>query len=207
MRILISGFEPAFGIKRTPSGEIAELYGRTPHSRHEFHGCVLPQLFRKSFDVLMNHVTTVEPELLVMVGAHSGSSIRLEKMAINYEHDSSGDNSKIPVFDRHINTSGNPAYETNLNLRKIKMELDDLGVRTIMSYHAGTHVCNSLYYQVLEHICSEASPLKCLFIHVPFTPDFGVPISDSNYGSFRQLVRNFGLVTDVVAAVAGNSRG
>ena len=47
MRFLITGFEPQFGIKKTPSGEIAKLWasGMISVPGVEVKAVVLPQVF------------------------------------------------------------------------------------------------------------------------------------------------------------------
>ena len=53
MRILITGFDPQWGIKKTPSGEVAKLWanGDLQVPGIETHAVVLPQVFGKSAEM------------------------------------------------------------------------------------------------------------------------------------------------------------
>ncbi len=189
-RFLISGFEPIFGIKRTPSGELVKSIasGSIILPSIQISGVVLPQIFRRSFEILKHHITTDKPDYIIMLGASpKASGVRLEQFAINIEDSRSGDNSRIPVFNRFIYPESPAAYSTSVDLKWLLHKLKTKNIPSEISYNAGTHTCNSLYYEVLHHIKSCDLPTKALFIHIPFTADFGVPVSGGDFDNFHEL--------------------
>lgn len=204
MKMLVTGFEPSYGLKRTPSGECATLLDRNLVLGCEITGLVLPQVFRKSSEMAINAIDAIKPDIVVCLGAYLGNDIRLERLAINFEDDRSGDNSKIPAYDRKISISGAVAYETNVDCRSLSAKLLDSAVRNHISYNAGTHVCNSLYYSVLEYITTRSSDVKCIFVHIPFTVDFGLPGIESHHDNFRHLVKDVKSTIGAVVETVGN---
>ena len=37
-----------------------------------------------------------------------------------------------------------------------------------ISYHAGTFICNEIYYRALEYINNNKLNIKCIFVHIPY---------------------------------------
>jgi pyroglutamyl-peptidase len=179
MRVLLSGFEPSWGIKRTPSGELAKVWaeGALAVEGVDVRSVVLPQLFGRSADMLWSDVVAFRPHAILMFGAtQKNDPIRLERFAINVENSPMGDNSRIPVKERPVIHSGPPAYEGTLPAAWLVDRLKEAGVDAKPSYHAGTHTCNSIFYHIMHrlHISPIGHPVGAGFIHVSFPNEFGV---------------------------------
>lgn len=177
MKILISGFEPSWGIKKTPSGEVAKLWsdGTLKVDGVEVHGIVLPQLFGKSTRIVVGEIGSFAPDAVVMYGAtQKNDPVRLEKFAINVEKSPMGDNSRIPVRERPIVRGGPAAYESTLPVGPLVEAMNRQMVETRTSFHAGTHVCNSIMYGVLHAVSGTRAAPMVGFVHVSFPNEFGV---------------------------------
>ncbi len=180
MRVLITGFEPQWGIKKTPSGELAKLWANKELQipGMEVLGMVLPQVFGKSAEMVIAEIQTFGPQAVLMFGATMANDpVRLERFAINVEYSVMGDNTRIPtVPDRSIIPGGPPAYESTLPIHWLVDHLNATGIDAKPSFHAGTHTCNSLMYHILHFLSTRQQPMPTIagFIHVPFPNEFGV---------------------------------
>jgi pyroglutamyl-peptidase len=179
VRVLLTGFEPIWGIRRSPSGDLAKLWGEKAVSIPgvEVKGLVLPQLYGKSTEILCTEIGAFKPHAVLMFGAtQKNDPLRLERFAINVERSPMGDNSRIPVQDRPVVRGGPSAYEPTLPVEHLVETLNARGVSSKPSYSAGTHVCNSLMYGVLHHLMTVQQPhfVAAGFMHVSFPNDFGV---------------------------------
>ena len=194
MRVLLSGFEPQWGIVKTPSGELAKVWINKDIDLPgiEIRALVLPQVFNKSSEILIAEAESFKPELILMYGATQHESpIRIERFALNIIDTTMGDNSRIPIIDSKILSNGPPAYETNIPVKLLVEHLKSCGISAIPSYSAGTHTCNAIYYQVLHWLSYNSNKTKACFIHCAFPNEFGV-IEDRNWETpnFAEIVRS-----------------
>lgn len=179
MRVLITGFEPQFGIKKTPSGELAKLWQSQLISVPgvDVDAIVLPQIFGMASEITCSKIMEFSPDVVLMYGAtQHNSPVRLERFAVNVRDSPMGDNSMIPVIDQSIVNGGPAAYETTLPVLELSEAMKAEGVNTIVSYHAGTHVCNDQMYLVLRWLQEKGLSQKVAagFIHISFPNEFGV---------------------------------
>ena len=93
--------------------------------------------------------------------APGSTTLRLENIAINVYED---DQQRIP-----IDPNGPLAYECTLPLQEWAKRLGEVGIPTKLSDHAGTYLCNALFY-LSNHIArTEGLATQSVFIHVPIT--------------------------------------
>ena len=185
MRCLVTGFEPIFGIKRTPSGELAKLWssGSLSVPDVDVKSIILPQLFGVAAQRTCTEILSYRPHLVIMFGAtQHNDPIRLERFAINIKNTTMGDNSRIPIRSAKISTDGPSAYEASWSCRDIVDALGPLGINAIESFHAGTHVCNDQLYLVMKWLSENdiGHPVGAGFVHVSFPDEFGV-VEDRNW--------------------------
>lgn len=178
MKVIISGFEPIWGIKRTPSGDLAKLWqsGNISVPGVEIHAMVLPQLFGKCTEILVSEIKSFRPDAILMYGAtKKNNPIRFERFALNVEMSSMGDNSRIPVQERPIITDGPPAYMSTLPIDYLVETLDQSGINSRSSQFAGTHVCNSIFYGIRHYLTLTGQEnVMAGFIHMSFPNEYGV---------------------------------
>lgn len=195
MKVLITGFEPLWGITKSPSGEVCKLWrdGLLTIKGVEVKALILPQEFGKSSNITCNEIQAYEPNIVLMFGAtQHNDPLRLERFAINLEHTAIGDNTKIPVNERKVIHDGPAAYESHLPIHKLSEHLNSIGVDTRPSYFAGTHVCNSQFYKVLHFLSTFKAKNKICagFVHIPFPNEYGVLENTSwSVSSFQGIAR------------------
>lgn len=149
--ILITGFAP-WGTQRVnPSGEIAQALG----------GHVLPVEYGAAVRKLRRLLKRHRPRTLLMTGLASGRKrISLEAVALNVDHDDAPRRHRR--WRRSIRAGGPLALAARLPLDALLQGLRKAGIPAAISHHAGTFVCNHLFYEALT-----AFPGPCGFVHVP----------------------------------------
>ncbi len=151
MKILITGFEPWDNHDVNPSGVVARTLG----------GEELPVDFARAGRELRRLVRKQRPDALVMLGlAPTRTQVTLEAVALNVDHnDHPGKNSRRrkPIL------KGSPlALETRLPLDLIQRRLKSAGLPATVSHHAGTFLCNHVFYLGLTLMDG-----PCGFVHLP----------------------------------------
>lgn len=184
MKMLMTGFEPAPGIDRTPSGELAKLWAREALVEGlDVRSVILPQVFRACAKAAIAEVVSFRPDFILMYGAvPSNDAVRIERFAVNAQHTQVGDNTRVPVHDRKISQDGPSAYETSLPYDFLLKRLDEAQVRARLSYFAGTHTCNDVLYEVRDFLTRSGLDTPCGFIHVPFPIEFAFGIAEDETG-------------------------
>jgi pyroglutamyl-peptidase len=173
VKILLTGFEPWAKNAVNPSGEIARELG----------GHVLPVDFDRASAALNKLIREQRPDAVVMLGlAANRRKISLEAVALNVEHhDEPGEKKR---WLRMIRKSGPLAIRSRLPLGKIYDALEKAGVAVSISHHAGTFVCNRVFYEGLT-----ATDVPCGFVHVP---PFKAMSRPRQIRAIREILRSIG---------------
>jgi pyroglutamyl-peptidase len=176
VRILLTGFAPWGEHRENPSGVLAEALG----------GHVLPVAFDGAARQLRRLIRRERPEALLMMGlAPARKKISLEALALNLEHhDEKG---KDYRWLRTIRKGAPLALRSTLPLGPLCRRLERAGVPVAISHHAGTYVCNRVFYEGLSLFRG-----PCGFVHVP---------------PFRRMSRSrqIGAIRTILGAIGGSS--
>jgi pyroglutamyl-peptidase len=176
VKTLITGFGPWDDHAVNPSGVAARALG----------GVELPVDFVDAGRELRKLVRRQKPDLLLMLGlAPAREKLHLEAVALNVDHhEEKGGNYRW----RKSIVKGRPAaLETRLPLERIQGKLTAAGFASTISHHAGTFLCNHVFYLGLTLMKG-----PCGFVHVP-------PFKALPQARLVQAIRT------VVHAVAGSS--
>lgn len=151
MKVLLTGFRPWGANQVNPSGVAAAALG----------GIVLPVDFDLADRILQREIRRRRPDALVLLGlAPTRKLLSLEAVALNVDHcEEPGSNE---AWRRAIEQGAPPAMETRLPLEMLQLRLKDAGIRSSISHHAGTFLCNHVFYRGLRWIDG-----PCGFVHVP----------------------------------------
>jgi pyroglutamyl-peptidase len=145
VKILITGFVPWGKHRINPSGELASEVG----------GHLLPVDFDQAARELRRLVRKHRPQAIVMLGLAAGRKrINLELVALNLQLDR--------TRWRKIRKGGPLALPTRLPVDELLTHLRRARVPATPSFHAGTYVCNRVFYEALA-----ATKVPCGFVHVP----------------------------------------
>jgi pyroglutamyl-peptidase len=169
MRILVTGFEPFGGHLANPSMQ-AVLALR---SRSNLLTRVLPVVYDESARVVRELIDAERPDAVMCLGLCARSpSILLERVAVNVNDHESGDRSKDPPID----PAGPVGYFSTLPLAAMYDALRERGMPVAWSNHAGTYVCNHVFYSARHAIEQRGERTMCGFVHVPQLSEGGLTL-------------------------------
>ena len=98
--------------------------------------------------------------------APGAASLHLESVALNV-----GTSTHDRPDTHHVLVEDGPvAYQSRLPLADWAGRLRQAGIPSRVSFHAGTYLCNAIFY-LTQHICAtHGFEADALFIHVPLAP-------------------------------------
>ena len=171
MKWLITGFEPfrtrqGEQLPENPTGRMAEalaerLPGGTAH--------ILPVEFRKNPVLWGKLLDEVVPDGWLGLGLAPGRSrVEFEMVALNLQHADSPDNADCCPRLEPVIEGGPLALAPTLPAQPFLDRLRGAGVQAGLSFHAGTFLCNQLFY-LGTHAATVGNRLAFTgFVHVPF---------------------------------------
>lgn len=187
MTILLTGFEPFGGARVNPSALLVDTLKKKGSCAEHAVATVLPTEFATAGKLITELLDEVRPVLALMFGVSGQAQrARLERLAVNIDHADIPDNRGDKRLNKKIRVDGQLAYETKLDLTKLQSELAARGHATDISHHAGTYVCNHVYYSALSHLAWQGRQIPILFVHIP---EFSVdgPGQDAEIDAHVQL--------------------
>lgn len=165
--ILISSFGAFGDIQVNPTQRMLETY---ENSSIDLHKILLPVSFQRSQEVLLDKLNTCHPDWIFLTGvAADRDHISLEKVAINHLLARIPDVDGDQPLDERVIDQGPDALFATVPYYSLMNYLLEQGVNVKPSYHAGTYVCNSVFFHALWHLRQSES--KVVFVHVPNTDD------------------------------------
>ncbi len=160
MSIIVTGFEPFGGSETNRSWEaVRALDG----------ACVelLPVTFSGAA-AAVRRIAARHPDAIICIGEAGGrSSISVERVAVNLMDARIPDNDGEQPRDLPVRPEGPAAYFSTLPTRTILQRLRDSGIAADLSYTAGTYVCNSTFYTLMDAVSVLQKPVPAGFIHIP----------------------------------------
>jgi len=143
---------------------------------------VLPTQFLAAGDRMRHLIERFEPEAVIGLGvAAEAASIRLERVALNLDDSDVADNAGDTASGRLVVSDGPVAYWSTLPLDPMLKVLRAHRIPADISNHAGTYVCNHVFYVARHEIETLRGRAKCGFIHVPLLseqgPNRGLPLA------------------------------
>ena len=168
MKLLLTGFEPFGGKMINSSWETATRLEMLSFDSIELVVRQLPVSFSRVGEQIARFIEEVQPDVLLMLGQRStGSSIDLERLAINMMDAAKPDNDGYIPDEQSIVPCGEAAYFTTMPVKSLRDALLMKGISSKISNSAGLYVCNCAYYNALHLIVSREMPIEALFVHIP----------------------------------------
>lgn len=107
------------------------------------------------------------PDVALHLGQAPGlGRIHLEAIALNV----GGHSAELPDAFQPLVPGGPVAYRSGLPLAEWAAGLRAQGIPCQVSYHAGTYLCNALFYLALHLAAERGLPLQAAFVHLPLAP-------------------------------------
>ncbi len=165
MKLLLTGFEP-WNSTLNPSWEAVKL---TPDrvGDIDIHKLLLP-VSDKAVPILNERMHAIAPDAVICTGQDGRKqAVTIERIAINIDDYRVPDNDGIIIKDKKIVEDGPDAYFSTLPVRRMLDAIMTCGIPAILSYTAGTHLCNHVMYCALHIAAKELPGTIAGFIHVP----------------------------------------
>jgi len=169
-RILLCGFGPFADVEVNPTQLLMERFRKNPPTvlGLELHTMVLDTEYEGCEWQVQDAIRSFNPHGVISFGVNKNSDrIQLERIAVNMDDSSVPDNSGTLRRGRRINDGGDAGYWSSLPLEKIHDRLTGSGIGVEFSNHAGTYICNHVFYYV-HHLIRQYE-MDCIsgFIHLP----------------------------------------
>jgi pyroglutamyl-peptidase len=176
--VLVTGFDPFGGSAVNPSALAVQRIASEGVPGARVVAAILPTVFGRSADMLLELVREQRPDLVVCTGQAGGrTAISLERVAINVNDARIPDNAGAQPVDTPVVTGGPAAFFTTLPIKAMHAALLGAGIRSEVSQTAGTFVCNHVFYALLHelHTNPALAATRGGLVHVPWIEGQGTP--------------------------------
>ena len=170
MKILVTGFNSFKGVRENPSEQVVRaLAGRQRNNfSAELVTAILPTEYVAATRRLRRLIRSERPDAVLCLGvAPRRESISLERVALNLDDDPTADNAGVIRRGRKIVAAGPDVYWSSLPLEVFEKKLRRRGIKTLVSNHAGTFLCNHAFYVARQETTRSRHGIPCGFIHLP----------------------------------------
>lgn len=170
-KILVTGFNPFGKVKVNPSQLAIEALAEEEASRDDGGGCriitaLLPTEYARATARMRRLLRRERPAAVVCLGVAAGRrEICLERFALNLDDEQLPDNAGVVRRNRIITRGGPALYRSTLPLDRMLRALRQRRIPARVSNHAGTFLCNHVFYVVRHETRRRALPAG--FIHLP----------------------------------------
>jgi len=172
MTILLTGFDPFGGEAINPAWEAVS---RIPDhvNGHRIVKVQVPTEFESAASVVLEARDACGADAILCVGQAGGrSAISVERVAINLADGRIPDNAGYQPVDQPLFEDGPAAYFSTVPVKAMVAAIQHEGIPAVVSYTAGTYVCNALLYQLLRRLAlRRCMPIPTGFIHIPYAPE------------------------------------
>lgn len=197
VRCLLTGFDPFGGAAVNPTellvNAMPALLQSSCHDtaaqpqRIDLQRAVLPTAARAGWDKLKASIDAAlaisdDPVLIVMTGLASGSDrLQIERFALNVRDYAVPDNAGETAQDQVIDLSKPDLIRTMAPLPQLREAVLQQGYPCRISNHAGTFICNELYFKAMAYVRHNPQVAGIVFVHVPTLEQFAATLE--LYGS------------------------
>jgi pyroglutamyl-peptidase len=167
-RALVTGFEPFGGAEVNASQKLVEALAVDPPSELELATAVLPVVWARAADELVNALEREQPQFVVCFGQADGRAhVAVERFALNFDE---GSDEEGEARSADISTDGPVAYRSSLPVDAIVDALRADGIPAAASRDAGGFLCNHVFYALMGALAGRPG-VRGGFVHVPLLPE------------------------------------
>ena len=170
MKLLLTGFEPYGAVEVNPSEQVVRRIAERAQRRgsDDLITEILPTEFIAAGQRIRKLIRKFRPEAVLCLGvAPKRDKISLERVALNLDDDALPDNAGRVREGRQIVPGGPVAYWSTLPLERIRKRLEKRGIPVSYSNHAGTYLCNHVFYVACHEMERKGHRSRYGFLHLP----------------------------------------
>ena len=174
-RCLVIGFTPFEGQPVNPSQLVVEELTRGGRLPKEVDVVteVLDTAYGTAGDRVRELIVDLEPSAVLLLGvAATRSAITIERFALNLDEAPTRDNAGELRSGRAIVPDGPAAYTSTLPIDLLIARLQAAALSAAPSNHAGTFVCNHVFYSARHALARRGLEIPCGFVHLPAPAEF-----------------------------------
>ena len=172
LKVLLTGYEPFGGHKKNPTMDIVSTLEGKSIGDAMIYGKILPVSVKRAGPEIEEVLNKLRPDIVISLGlAPTYTSITVERVGLNIVDARIPDNDGEQPVDIPIVEGAPLAYLSTLPTREIVEELKKNGIPAVLSYTAGTYLCNYALFKILHYASVRGYPKSAGFIHVPYTPE------------------------------------
>ncbi|MBQ8095069.1 MAG: pyroglutamyl-peptidase I [Clostridia bacterium] len=204
MKIVLTGFEPFGGDSINPSWEaVSRLPGTVEGAA--IVPVRLPVEYHRGRELLSDLLDREKPDAVICVGQAGGRAMLTpEKVAINWMDAGIPDGSGYLASGEPVLAGGETAYFSTLPIKAFVSAMQTKGIPAALSFTAGTYVCNSTMYHLLDLVRLKGLNIPAGFVHVPFICEQTVGRGPSTPSLPLEMIEA-GLLEMVRCLVSGNA--
>jgi pyroglutamyl-peptidase len=172
-RILLTGFKPFGELGINPTEQLMRALAAGPG---EGGAAIEPVVLDTDYVLVETQfrdaVTRFAPDVILSFGVSGGTDeLCLERIAVNVDDAGIPDSGGHSRAGERIAENGPVAYWATLEIERLYAALQAAGLPVRFSNHAGTYVCNHLFYYGLHLIRALGLETRMGFVHVPPLPE------------------------------------
>lgn len=168
---LLTGFEPFGGAASNPSWDAVERLSQIWRGPAQLHIARLPVAFADSAERLETMIALLRPDIVIATGLAQGrAAMTPELIAINRIDARISDNDGVRPQDVPVLADAPDGLFSTLPVKAMVAGMRAAGVPATLSYSAGTFVCNSTFFALMNQLRRQGGKAIGGFVHVPATP-------------------------------------
>lgn len=186
LRVAVAGFGPFPGVRRNPSAEIVRAIRRSPRIRAT--GARLDTaIFQTAYGAAkrdLERLLAHNPDAIVLFGVAARTRhIRVETLARNRASPCYPDSARFVPAERKLIPDGAPRLKVRGPATRLRAAIRETGAKAELSIHAGSYLCNAVFFQALAATARRKPAPLTFFVHVPS------PAAGRGKGSLAALIR------------------
>ena len=171
MEVLITGFEPFGGNATNPTQKLVEVLSAAYGASQQDGGLraqLLPVSFTRARAQIQRLAAQLRPRIVLCTGLSAEArSLLAERIAVNEQ--AGTDNDALTASGNKVDAAGTDGLFATIDTARLSGFLTRRGLRTDISWHAGTYVCNTALYTAVQSAGRYGG--KAGFLHVPADVD------------------------------------
>jgi pyroglutamyl-peptidase len=204
LKVILAGFTPFASLQMNPSQIIVEEFVQRHRLRNdvEIKGQILQTIYESAaFDITAS-IRSLRPNIILLFGVAADlEELRIERFALNIDDCPDADNSGEVRTGQPIIQDGPLGYRATIPVDALCRHLNEERLPARASNHAGTYVCNHVFYRARHEVETLHLAALCGFIHVPMPSHMPKGTGPQQRYSIYDLLRAVEVCVDYLISV------